>query len=42
MVLFKKVILKFQQLDEYVYGYIKKDLKDIEEFKSIIIKRFKT
>jgi len=26
----------------YVYGYIKRDLKDLEEFKSIIIKRFKT
>jgi len=27
--------------DAYVYEFMKKDLKDIEEFKSIIIKRYK-
>ena len=27
--------------DAYVYEFIKEDLKDIEEFKSIIIKRYK-
>jgi len=34
--------LLYGEIDNaYVYEFIKKDLKDIEEFKSIIIKRYK-